>query len=122
MDISPPPLPPAQPPRHIRARGWVLIVLGVLLCAGMGYITWLMIGIVNAPTQPGSLPRWHGSHETTVRMFSLFGTIILFGFASLVNGVWCVRHRAFQPVLRVLMLLVAAGIVVAGVLLSNTFK
>ena len=116
------PFPANRPPRNVRAAGWVLIVTGALLCAGMGYITWLMIGIVDAPTAPDSMPRWRGSHETTVRMFWLFGTVILFGAVSLLNGIWCVRHRAFQPVLRALMLLVLAGLIVAGVVLSNTFK
>ena len=122
MDHSPPPLPAKTPPRNVRARGWVLIVLGVLLCAGMSYLTWFMVGIVEAPTAPGGLPRWHGSPETTVRMFWTFGTILLFGAFSLLNGIWCVRYRAFQPVLRTLMLLNAVGIVIAGMLLSRTFK
>ena len=58
----------------------------------------------------------------TVHMFWLFGTVILFGLVSLLNGVWCVRYRAFQPVLRTLMLLLGVALFFGAWQVSQTAK
>ncbi len=114
MDTPPPPIPGRRLP-NFKVLGWLLIVIGLFLTVFMGVITHYMIGVVNAPTEPGS-------HEITVRMFWLFGTVILFGVVSFVNGVWCVRHRAFQPVLRALMLLLGVALFAGAWLVSQTEK
>ena len=56
----------------------------------------------------------------TVRMFWLFGLVILFGVVSFANGVWCLRHRAFQPVLRTVMFILVAALFGAGWMVSQT--
>ena len=121
MNSAPPPLPGRRAP-NFTVLGWLLIVLGLFLTLFMGVITHYMIGVVTAPTAPGSYSRWNGSHEMTVRMFWLFGTVILFGVLSFVNGVWCLRRRAFQPVLRVLMLLLGAALFFGAWQVSQTAK
>lgn len=119
---TPPPLIPGRRPPNFKVLGWLLIVLGLFLGVFMGWITHFMVGVVNAPTEPGSLPHWTGSHEITVRMFWLFGTVILFGVVSFANGIWCLRHRAFQPVLRLLMLLLGVALFVGAWVVSQTPK
>ena len=119
---TPPPLPAGRSPRQVRACGWLLIFLGLLLSGGMSYLAWVMVGIVNAPAEPGGFTRWHGSPEMTRRMFWLFGCVGVFGLVTLFNGVWCARHGVFQPVLRALFVAVAVAMVAAGALVMSTPK
>ncbi len=123
---TPPPLPgplapyaPLQSPTAIRALGWLLIFIGPLLSAGMVALTWYLVPIVNAPTPPGSLPRYTGSHELTVLMFTLFGLLFIFGLLALANGIYQARYARRSLPLALLLGLVLVAIAVAGYLVMG---
>ncbi len=116
---NPPPLPPRLSPRLTKGLGWLFIFLGVSLVVGMAYITRYMIGVVNSPTVPGSLPRWSGSHEMTVRMFWMFGGVALFGVGSIANGIWALRYGSMNLVLRVLLVLLGVALFAGAKLMTN---
>ena len=124
---TPPPLPgsPATPPLPlrspavIRAMGWVLIVIGPLMSAGMVALTYYLAPIVNAPTPPGSLPRYTGSHAMTVAAFTLFGLLFIFGLLALANGVYQARYARQSKPLLVVFALVLAAVVVAGCMVAG---
>jgi len=71
----------------IRRRGWVLIVLGVLLVAMMGTITFL-----TAPTmlsgRASSGAGFTGTPEQAFLILGLFGIIMVFGITCIGSGLW----------------------------------
>ena len=94
-----------------RARGWILLVLGPLLSAGMAALSLWLWRVIHAQSLPGATAHWSGSHEMTVNAFSLFATIFVFGLVCTGAGLFQVRtgrrHWAF---IVALLLLVAAMI------------
>ena len=65
MEAYPPPLPAdpnVRPPVH-PARGWLLVVLGLCLSAGMAYLANLIHGWILHNGEPGA----HGSREKILR-------------------------------------------------------
>ena len=71
----------------IRRRGWVLIVLGFLLVAMMGTITFL--------TAPAMLSRgassgagFTGTPEQATLILGLFGIVMVFGITCIGSGLW----------------------------------
>ena len=119
---TPPPLPvpgsSGQSPAVIRALGWVLIVLGPLISAGMVALTLFLAPLVNAPTLPGHSPRYNGSHAMTVAAFSLFGALFVFGLLALANGVYQARYARRSIPLMVLFILTLVGIIATGVMVA----
>jgi hypothetical protein len=71
----------------VRRRGWVLIVLGALLVAMMGAITFL-----TAPTMlsrgSSSGARFTGTPEQALLILGLFGIVIIFGITCIGSGLW----------------------------------
>jgi hypothetical protein len=102
------------PMRHLtesKARAWLLVFCGVFLILMMGGIT-----LVTAPMmlQPGSEfgdSSWEGTREQGQIALALFGVVILFGFASLGNGLYMLKtgkqHRGFIVATLVLVALLA---------------
>ena len=112
--------PPTPAPHIVRRTGWFLFLVGLALVVGMAVITWQMAAVVNAPNVPGRGTRWTGDHALTVQMFGMFGAVILFGAVTALNGAWTIRRGAFNPVLRVVSLLIGAALVVDAVVFVLT--
>jgi hypothetical protein len=104
----------------IRRRGWLLIVLGVLLVAMMGTITLL--------TAPAMLARrassgagFTGTPEQAILILGLFGIVIVFGLTCIGSGLWQIvtGRRSIWIVVIILgltFLLIVAGSAVVRVL------
>lgn len=100
----------------VRRRGWVLIVLGVLLVAMMGTITFLA-----APTMlsrgASSGAGFTGTPEQAILILGLFGIVIVCGLTCIASGLWQIvtGRRSIWIVVLILgltfLLIVAGGAV-----------
>ena len=97
----------------VRRRGYVLIVLGFLLVAMMGTITFL-----TAPTmlsgRASSGAGFTGTPEQALLILGLFGIVIVFGITCIGSGLWQIvtGRRSIWIVVIVLgltFLLIVAG-------------
>ena len=73
---------------EIRTLGGVLATLGTFLIVVMGAITIWSVGMVSNSGKPGSTSRFTGTKDQMYLMFAIFGFVLLFGFASLIAGLW----------------------------------
>lgn len=111
---------PAPSPLLIRRLGQAFVLAGLFLAIGMGAITVYMAREVTAPVLPGKSSGWTGDHALTVQMFVIFGAVILFGIVTVLNGLWTVRHGAFNPAFRVILLLIGAALLADAVFVIVT--
>ena len=119
MDIPLAPVPPTVPgpsSASLKARGWVLIVIGLLLSGGIGALTWFLNAFVHRPVPPGGSPRYTGSPQTLTDTFLLLGSLCAFGLVSLFMGVYQVRHGRKSRLLMFLFFLVLAAIIGTGIM------
>lgn len=88
----------------------------MLLCGGflisiMGYITFWTVAAMNSTTPNGA--KFNGTREQLLMILGLFGLLILFGLASLLNGIWQLafgqRNRLFVWIIVGLAALAFAG-------------
>ena len=97
-----------------RARGWLLIVLGLMLSIGMAGLSLFLWRTIHYQGQMGGTARWTGSAEMTARTFQLFGTIAAFGLVCLATGIFQIRTGRRNVVFVVLLLLLVGVMVLLG--------
>ena len=102
-------------PRNIRARGWVLVGLGLFLVVFMGTIAWSLLPAMLRPGREmaGGLT-FTGSSSDAEFAWTIFALVILFGLLSIVNGGYMVaRGRPNRPLtvvgLAIIAILLAVG-------------
>lgn len=80
-------------PRKVRILGGVLVFVGLILSGSMG---WLIFWLQDVIANPGAKGRWTGGPEFTAATFKLFYSVLLFGAASLLAGLYQVvtAHRS----------------------------
>ena len=80
-------------PRKVRILGGVLVFVGLILSGSMG---WLIFWLQDVRASPGAKGRWTGGPEFTAATFKLFYSVLLFGAASLLAGLYQVvtAHRS----------------------------
>jgi MFS family permease len=71
-----------------RGMGAVLAVLGTFLVVMMSAIIIFMLGLVNQSAKPGTGARFTGTKDEMYMAFGILGFVLLFGFTSLVAGLW----------------------------------
>jgi hypothetical protein len=89
-----------------RIRGWLLVVLGAALgLAGAAFVIYLTSIIAHTDQSGGT--RWTGSHDMTVRVFQLFGAVIVFGVVAVAGGMFQLRRgRPSWSAMIILLMLV----------------
>ena len=92
-----------------RTRGWLLIVLGVMLSIAMAVLSSYLWRTIHHPGRPGGVSRWTGSAEMTARTYQLFGTIFVFGLVCLATGIFQVRTGR-RNIIAVVLLLLLVGV------------
>jgi hypothetical protein len=97
----------------IRRRGYVLIVLGLLLVAMMGTITFLTAPTMLSRRAPSGAG-FTGTPEQALLILGLFGIVIIFGITCIGSGLWQIvtGRRSIWIVVIVLgltFLLIVAG-------------
>jgi cell division protein FtsW (lipid II flippase) len=101
-----PGMDPALTQKLSRIRGWLLVVLGSLLSAGITVIAAILASTIHNDQPSGS--HWTGNHEFTVRVFELFAAVFVFGLVALAGGVFQLRRgRPSWPAMIVMLALVA---------------
>jgi hypothetical protein len=76
----------------IRVRGAVLVVLGLLLAGGMGYLMVWIATVIHHSADPGATNRFNGSPAATAGIFAILGFVLLFGIISTLMGTWMLRN------------------------------
>ena len=89
----------------IKGLGWLMSVAGALLVVAIPVIMFLLAGLVNQPTLPGSLPPYSGTHADTVHSFLLLGLVGVVGCLMVASGSYQVRHQRPSRLLARLLLL-----------------
>lgn len=97
-----------------RARGWLLIVLGLMLSIAMAGLSLFLWRTIHYQGRLGGTARWTGSAEMTARTFQLFGTIFAFGLVCLATGIFQIRTGRRNLAFVVLMLLLAGVMILLG--------
>ena len=113
---------PMRAVRESRARGWVLLLIGLFLIGMMGAITWSMAPSLMSPGEGTENGTWTGTADQARMVLGLFGLLIAFGFASAVNGVFQIVTGRQSKVVTALGLLVAAGVIVIVYLTLRDMK
>ena len=103
---------PMRAVRESRARGWMLLLIGLFLIGMMGAITWNMAPSLMRPGEEIDGGTWTGTAEQARMVLGLFGLLIAFGFASSANGVFQIVTGRQSKIFTVLGLAVAAGVLV----------
>lgn len=84
-------------PSRIRALGWVLMVIGTGLTAGMVYLIVVIAGIMRASGDPDATTRFTGTPSQALMVFGILGLVLVFGLVSVTAGAWQVRHGTRNP-------------------------
>jgi hypothetical protein len=93
--------------RISRIRGWLLVVLGSCLSAGMALFAAFLAWTIANNDRPGGT-HWTGTHDFTVQVFELLATVFVFGLVAVGGGIFQLRHgRPSWPAAIVLVGLVA---------------
>ena len=108
-------------PGQARAKGVLLLIVGVGLAGAMAYLAWYLNDLIAAPPDPHGTG-WTGSPAMTRDTFWIFGTVGLIGVGAVLNGVWVMRHGAFNRALRIAFLLVAAALVIQVALFLQVYQ
>lgn len=101
-------------PGRIRALGWVLMVIGALLSAGMAYLLVLIDGIIRNSDDPDATTRFTGTAADAAFAYGVMGLVLVFGLVAVTAGAWQVRNGTRNPRLVKVVLALAALFVAAG--------
>lgn len=96
-----------------RGLGAVLAVLGVFLVVIMSAIIIFMLGVIDQSAKPGSGARFTGTKDEMFAIFGILGFVLLFGFTSLIAGMWQVIFGRRNMAL-IYVILVLGGIFLIG--------
>jgi hypothetical protein len=72
----------------IRATGAALVALGGFLIVVMGAITIGLTGLFQQSGRPGVGARFTGTKDQMLMILGIFGFVLLFGFVSVIAGLW----------------------------------
>jgi hypothetical protein len=97
----------------IRRRGWVLIVIGFLLVAMMGTITFRVAPTMLSGGASGGV-RFTGTPEQAILILGLFGLVMVFGLTAIASGVWQIVTGRRNIWIVVLILGLTFLLIVAG--------
>ncbi len=76
----------------VRRLGWVLVIIGSALVVFMGYLTYVITGIIARSNEPGATSRFTGGPEMILFIYGIFGFVILFGLVAMAGGIWQVKY------------------------------
>jgi hypothetical protein len=87
-----------------RRRGFVLIILGLILTIGMGVLIINIVVAVYHSGEPGARVKFTGGPEMQVFMFGILGLVLSFGIVAMMNGIWNILYGRHNPNLRAILL------------------
>ncbi len=104
---------PTQTRGFIRGTGAVLAALGGFLLVLMSVITVAVIGLIAQSGKPGS-GQFTGTKTQMILMFGVFGFVLLFGFVSLIAGLWQLVFGRRNMILVYFILFLGAVFLIGG--------
>ncbi|HEX8640312.1 MAG TPA: hypothetical protein VF704_04055 [Allosphingosinicella sp.] len=109
--------------RESRARGWILVLLGLFMVGMMGVITMNMMPSLMSPgVDSADGGRFTGTAEQARLILYLFWALIAFGAFMALNGVHQIRTGYNSKIFAGLGFAVLAGVVVIAFLLMQQIK
>lgn len=106
---------PMRAVRESRARGWILLFLGLFLILLMGGILWYLAPSMLRPgAEMADGPSFSGTPEQARTALALFGAVILFGLVATANGLFIIKTGRQSWVFVAVALVVAAILVWIG--------
>lgn len=103
-------------PSRIKALGWMLMVIGAGLSAGMAYLLVLIGGIIRHSGDAGATTRFAGTPRDALMIYAVLGLVLAFGVVALVAGAWQARYGTRNPRLVKAVLVFAAVFLGLGAL------
>ena len=100
-------------PRAIKVRGWIILILGLILLIGMAVLTANLYPLLSQPgVESTSGSRFTGSDSDARMILTLFGTVAAFGLASIVTGGYQAATGKRNMLLTWIMIAIAVGLIV----------
>ena len=113
---------PMRAIRENQIRAWVLIFCGVILIVMMGAITLFTAPMMMNPGDQLDGSSWEGTREQGQVALALFGVVILFGFASLANGIYQLKTGRQSKGFMILTFAILALLAVVIFAFTQVFK
>ncbi len=108
----------------VKRYGWVLLAFGLFLVGLMGTVTFNMAPMMLHPggeIQPSG-SSFTGTAEQARTIFLLFGTVIAFGLATIINGGWQIVTGRRSMVMTIGSLALAVVLLVIAWTTYHTLK
>jgi hypothetical protein len=111
-----------SPPKNWRLRGWLQLVMGLLLAGGMGAITYNLAPSVLRPGVSAGSGGFAGTAEQGLLILGLFGLLIAFGLGSAASGLWQIATGRRNNWIFALMLALFALVMLAAWRTTTSLK
>jgi hypothetical protein len=112
---------PTQTRGFIRATGAALVALGGFLLVVMGAITIAVIGMIEQSGKAGTSARFTGTKDQMLMMFGVFGFVLLFGFVSVIAGLWQLIFGRRNMILVYFILILGVVFLIGGSIVQMFF-
>jgi len=113
---------PMRAVRESRVRGWALLLLGLLLMAMMGAITWNMAPALLQAGEEAGGSTFTGTAAQARLVLYLFLALIAFGAVTCLNGVYQIVTGRQHWLFVALTLLVFAGLAILVIVTMQALK
>jgi len=80
------------PSTQNRIRGWILLVIGAVLSAGMAYLMVLIGGIMAHSNDPGATTRFNGTAGQAFGIFAILSLVLMFGLCAGIAGAFQILY------------------------------
>lgn len=105
-------------PGRIRALGWMLLVVGTGLSAGVAYLLVVIHRIIQGSADPDATTRFTGTAAQALMVYALLTVVLLFGIVAVASGAWQVRYGVRNPRLVKIVLGFAAVFIGIGMVVQ----
>jgi hypothetical protein len=81
-----------DPPGRLRMWGTVYLLLGLGICGGIGWLMFVLAGIMSRSGDPNASQRFTGTIYHAIAIFGVLWIVMLVGFTLIWGGVSQIRH------------------------------
>lgn len=98
--------------KQVRRLGWMQVAIGVFLVGLMGTITYNVAPLLLQAGESAGGARFTGTTQQAQLILALFGMVLVFGFGSILSGIWQIktgRRNKWLFIIMVALFLVLIG-------------